>query len=212
MPTPSRSKSKCAALTNSARRSFKANTPAPGRLSGRPPLQRYKLWPYSGGTRTPMIVRWPATIAHSGAIRHQYVDVIDVAPTLLAAAGTSFPKAVDGVPQLPVAGRSFLTSFTSPRAPGREVQYFELRGNRAITAGRWRAVAMHDCDTPFEQDKWELYDLQNDFSESVNLAARYPAKVDQMKSLWAAEWQLFGSGPMREPPKFACASGGALLR
>src|SRR3546814_10198706 len=111
------------------------------------------------------------------SIRRQFVDVIDIAPTLLEASGARFDSVVDGVTQIPVAGRSFLPSVASRKAPGRQVQYFELRGNRAITSGRWRAVAIHDCDRPYADDCWELFDLDRDFSESTDLSSRYPAKV-----------------------------------
>ena len=189
-----------------------AEYPRPWALAGTTPLRRYKLWPYSGGTRTPMIVRWPKGVADPGAVRRQYVDVVDIGPTLLAAAGTQFPAEVDGVRQLPVAGRSILPTFRSARAAGRDVQYFELRGNRAITQGRWRAVAIHDCGTPFENDKWELFDFEQDFSEAVNLAERYPAKLAELKALWASEWQRHGIEPLREPVRFVCASGGTFAR
>jgi len=189
-----------------------AEYPRPWALAGVTPLRRYKLWPYSGGTRTPMIVRWPAVIGDRGAIRRQFVDVVDIGPTLLAAAGTAFPAKVDGIVQMPVAGRSILPTFRSARAPGRQVQYFELRGNRAITEGNWRAVAMHDCGTPFESDRWELFDLSRDFSEAVDLAALHPARLARMKALWHSEWRRHGAGPLKEPASFACRSGGALVR
>ena len=92
------------------------------------------------------------------------------------------------------------------------MQYFELRGNRAITQGRWRAVAIHDCGTPFENDKWELFDFEQDFSEAVNLAERYPAKLAELKALWASEWQRHGIEPLKEPIRSVCASGGSFAR
>src|SRR3546814_3042687 len=141
-------------------------------MVGDTPLRRYKLWPYAGGTRTPPIFRWPRHGRDAGASRRQCVDVIDSAPTLLDAAGARFDSVVEGVTQIPVAGRSFLPTVRSGRAPGRQVQYFELRGNRAITSGRWRAVAIHDCDQPYANDQWELFDLDADFSETTDIAAR----------------------------------------
>src|SRR3546814_9327621 len=103
-----------------------------------------------------MIFHWPRHVRDAGAIRRQFVDVIDIAPTLLDAAGARFDSVVEGVPQIPVAGRSFLPTVRSGRAPGRQVQYFELRGNWAITSGRWRAVANHDCDQSYANDQWEV--------------------------------------------------------
>jgi arylsulfatase len=183
----------------------------PWAMLGTTPLRRYKLWPYSGGTRTPMIVHWPRGVADPGAIRHQFVDVIDIAPTLLAAAGTAFDALVNGVAQLPVAGRSILPTFTSPGAPGRQTQFFELRGNRAITDGDWRAVAMHDCDKPYADDSWQLFNIRQDFSESTDLAARYPARLAHLKALWDSEWQHWVGTPVPQPNSFICTRGAALF-
>ncbi|WP_292959930.1 arylsulfatase [Novosphingobium sp. UBA1939] len=181
-----------------------AEYPRPWAMAGDTPLRRYKLWPYSGGTRTPMIFHWPRMVHDGGAIRRQFVDVIDIAPTLLEAAQARFDMIVEGVPQIPVAGTSFLPTVRSRKAPGRQVQYFELRGNRAITSGRWRAVALHDCDQPYANDRWELFDLDSDFSESTDLAARYPAKVAEMKRLWDAQWAKFGTGELAQPGALTC--------
>src|SRR3546814_12579726 len=90
-------------------------------MVGDTPLRRYKLWPYSGGTRTPMIFHWPRHVRDAGAIRRQFVDVIDIAPTLLDAAGARFDSVVEGVTQIPVAGRPFLPTARSGRAPGRQL-------------------------------------------------------------------------------------------
>lgn len=184
--------------------STQAQYPRPWAMASDTPLRRYKLWPYLGGTRAPMIVHWPERVPDPGAIRQQFVDVVDIAPTLLAAAGTRFDAAVEGVAQLPVAGRSFLSSLGNRDAAGRQVQYFELRGNRAITSGRWRAVAIHDCDTAYADDRWELYDIEADFSETTDLAAVHPAKLAELKTLWQAEWSRYGTGPLKQPPAIFC--------
>lgn len=181
-----------------------AEYPRPWAMVGDTPLRRYKLWPYSGGTRTPMIFHWPRQVTDPGAIRRQFVDVVDIAPTLLEAADTRFDAVVDGLTQIPVAGRSFLSSVRSRKAPGRQVQYFELRGNRAITSGRWRAVAIHDCDQPYANDRWELFDLESDFAESTDLAARYPAKVKELKALWDDQWARYGTGELAQPTALTC--------
>lgn len=181
-----------------------AEYPRPWAMVGDTPLRRYKLWPYSGGTRTPMIFHWPRHVQDPGAIRRQFVDVIDIAPTLLEAAEAQFDMVVDGVAQIPVAGRSFLPTVRSRTAPGRQAQYFELRGNRAITSGRWRAVAIHDCDQPYANDRWELFDLDSDFSETTDLAARHPAKVTEMKALWDDQWARYGTGELAQPGALTC--------
>ena len=171
-----------------------AEYPRPWAMAGVTPFRRYKLWPHLGGVRTPLIVSWPAVIKDGGAVRSQYADVVDIAPTLLAVAGAKFADTVDGQRQLPVAGRSFAATFADPKAPpARTIQYFELRGNRAITDGGWRAVALHKCDEG--QDRWELYNTDVDFAESVDLAARHPQELARLKRLWDQEWGKYGSGP-----------------
>lgn len=189
-----------------------AEYPRPWALAGDTPFRRYKLWPYSGGTRTAMIVRWPGHVTDAGSVRRQYVDVIDIAPTVLAAAGTSFSPTLDGTAQIPIAGHSFLPTLNSASAPGRQVQYFELRGNRAITDGNWRAVTMHDCETPFESDRWALFDLSRDFAEDKDISAEHPDQLTRLKTAWQREWDRYGYGPLREPTAWLCKSGGAFER
>ncbi|MCI4591702.1 arylsulfatase [Sphingobium sp. BYY-5] len=175
--------------------------PRPWAWAGDTPLRRYKVWPYAGGVRTPLIVSWPSMIRDGGAVRTQFVDPIDLAPTLLDAAGTSFARTVDGVAQIRVAGQSIRATFRDPAARTRSVQYFELRGQRAITSGHWRAVAMHKYGTDFAKDKWELFDLSKDYSESTDLASRYPAKLEEMKTLWWREARKYSTPPLAEPPE-----------
>lgn len=168
---------------------------------GTTPFNRYKVWPYAGGVRTPMILSWPAG-ADAGAVRDQYVDVIDLAPTFVDVAGARYETEVKGQPVIPVAGRSLRASLRNPRAPSpREVQYFELRGNRAIRQGDWRAVAMHQIGTDFDNDRWELFNLAADFSESVDLSARYPEKLSELKALWWSEARRYANPPISEPPE-----------
>jgi len=176
-----------------------AEYPRPWAWAGSTPFRRYKVWPYAGGVRTPLILSWPAVVRDSGAIRTQFVDAIDLAPTLLDAAGTRFATAVNGQGQLPVAGRSIRATIRNPSAPTRSVQYFELRGQRAITSGHWRAVAMHKYGTDFAKDKWELFDLSKDYSESTDLATRYPAKLAEMKALWWREARTYSTPALAEP-------------
>ncbi|NBC35064.1 sulfatase-like hydrolase/transferase [Novosphingobium sp. FSY-8] len=173
----------------------------PWAMAGSAPFRRYKLWPYLGGVRTPLIIAWPGKIRDGGAIRRQYVDVVDLAPTLADVAGTAFPRAVAGRAELPVAGKSIRATLFSGAAPAaRQVQYFELRGNRAITDGRWRAVAVHKQGTPFDQDRWMLFDTVTDFAEANDLAARYPARLAAMKALWWAQARLYSTPALAEPP------------
>lgn len=171
----------------------------PCAMAGVTPFRRYKLWPYAGGIRTPLIIAWQRGIAAKGAIRPQLVDAVDIAPTLPDAASTAFHETVDGERQIPVAGQSIRATFASPSAGGRQVQFFELRGNRAITSGRWKAVAVHRSNTDFESDRWELFDTAADYSESRDLAARYPAKLEKLKALWWSEARKYSDPPLAEP-------------
>ncbi|NLR73347.1 arylsulfatase [Novosphingobium sp. ERN07] len=173
----------------------------PWAMLGSTPFRRYKVWPQLGGVRTPLIVSWPKAIKDRGAIRSQLVDVTDLAPTFADVAGTRFPTKVGNVPELPVAGKSIRPTLASAKAPGRKVQYFELRGNRAITSGKWRAVAVHKQMTDFETDVWQLYDTQADFSESTDLAAKYPAKVAELKALWWKEARKYSTPALAEAPE-----------
>ncbi|MBT2186089.1 arylsulfatase [Sphingobium nicotianae] len=173
----------------------------PWAMLGATPFRRYKLWPNLGGVRVPMLLSWPRVVKDGGAIRGQYVDVVDVAPTLAEAAGTAFAKRVGGQAQIPVAGTSFLRSVRSAAAPEtRPVQYFELRGNRAITAGHWRAVAIHRQGSDFDTDPWQLFNVATDPSETHDLAAEQPKKLAEMKTLWWREARKYSSPALAEPP------------
>lgn len=170
-------------------------------MAGATPYRRYKLWPYLGGVRDALIVDWPGHIQDTGGIRNQYVHVTDIAPTIVQAVGTHFDDVASGEKQVPVTGRSFLKSISDANAPPtRTVQYFLLLGNRAITSGNWRAVAMHKPGTPFSQDRWQLFDLTNDPTEIHDLGKEDPAKLKEMEQLWESEAAKYGALPLVESP------------
>ncbi|MGE4322564.1 MAG: arylsulfatase [Sphingobium sp.] len=171
----------------------------PWAMAGVTPFRRYKLWPYAGGIRTPLIVSWNNGIKAKGSVRTQHVDAVDISPTLLDVAGTSFRTKADGADLLPVAGRSIRASFTSSTAGGRDVQFFALRGNRAITVGDWKAVAIHSYGTDFAQDRWALFNVARDFSESEDLSARYPEKLKELQAIWWDEARKYSDPPLAEP-------------
>ena len=171
----------------------------PWAMAGVTPFRRYKLWPFAGGVRTPLIVSWKARIADGGAIRQQPVDTIDLAPTILDAVGARFHDTVAGVKQIPVAGRSIKATWSSATAQTRPVQFFELRGNRAIRSGKWRAVAMHRINTRYEQERWQLFDTSTDFAEANDVSARYPAKLAELRALWAKEAARYSNPAVTDP-------------
>lgn len=173
----------------------------PWAAAGSAPFHRYKLWPSLGGVRTPLAITWPGHIKEAG-IRHQYVNMIDIAPTILEAAGTKFADEIDGVKQIPVAGKSILKTLNDPTAKTRDTQFFELRGQRAITQGKWRAVAYHKLNTDFADDKWQLFNTEEDFSESTDLASKYPKKVEEMKKLWWSEAKKYSDPAVVKPVEF----------
>lgn len=174
----------------------------PWAYAGNTPFRRYKLWPFLGGVRTPLIISWPQAIEQKGEIRSQYVNTVDIAPTILDAAGTEFASSVDGIKQIPVAGKSILPTLNSASAKTRDTQYFQLRGQRAITQGKWRAVAMHKLGSDYSDDVWMLFDTDKDFSESTDLADKYPEKVEELKKLWWEQARQHSNPPVVDPKAF----------
>jgi len=165
---------------------------------GGTPFKKYKLWPYAGGVRDPLIINWPKVIQDHGAIRNQFVDVIDITPTVLDILGIEVPDKIDGVKQMDMHGKSIYKTFRDPQAQTRNTQFFDLRGNRAIYHDGWRAIATHKNGTSFEDDKWELYHIANDFSESVDLSKKYPQKLEELKDLWWSQAKKYGALPLKE--------------
>jgi arylsulfatase A-like enzyme len=162
--------------------------------AGNTPFQWYKRWVHAGGVRDPLAIQWPARIRDPGAIRSQYHHVVDIAPTVLEAIGVEAPATIHGIPQLPIEGTSFAYTFDEPDAPTRKkVQHYEMFGNRAIWVDGWKAVAAHQRDvhyvmpSPFDEDRWELYHLDEDFSELHDLADEQPDKVAELVERWWAE-------------------------
>lgn len=148
-----------------------------------------------GGVRNPMVVSWPNRIRDHGGLRTQFAHVIDIAPTLYEAAGVPMPRMVDGVAQRPLDGASFISSFDNGKAPSpRTTQYFEIAGTRGLYRDGWLASTYHNKipwrpapGQPFEQDRWELYNLNEDYSQADDLAAREPARLQTMKEQFLVE-------------------------
>jgi len=147
-----------------------------------------------GGTRNGLVVHWPKDIKAKGEVRAQFHHVIDIAPTVLELAGLPQPKVVNGTPQAPIEGVSMAYTFDDAKAKSRHtVQYFEILGNRGIYADGWFAGTTHRAPWEFKpraaltDDKWELYDTRNDFSLANDLAAKNPAKLKELQSLFMKE-------------------------
>jgi arylsulfatase len=162
-----------------------------------------------GGTRDPLIASWPARIKDQGGLRSQFHHVIDIAPTIYEAAGIPFPEVVDGVKQEPLAGASLLATFDNPNAPeNHHVQFFEMLGNRGIYKDGWWAGARHlvpwgisskfdlFLSAPIGQHPWELYNLNDDYSQAHDLAAKNPEKLKEMQELFDSEAKKYHVYPL----------------
>lgn len=164
--------------------------------AGNTPFQWTKqVASHFGGTRNGMVMHWPKGIkASGGAVRSQFHHVVDVAPTVLEAAKIPQPKEVAGVKQRPMDGVSMLYSVDAPEAPERhKTQYFEMFGNRGIYHEGWVACTRHSIpwllvqNPPLKGDVWELYHVDEDFSEARNLAAEKPEKLKELQAVFAKE-------------------------
>jgi arylsulfatase len=173
-----------------------AQYPAGWAWAGNTPFQWGKrIGSHLGGTRDPMVVSWPGHMSGAGGVRSQYAHVIDVAPTVLEAAGVARPASVNGVAQQPMDGVSFLSTLANADAPEyRSTQYFEMHGNRSIYNNGWVAAQRtallpwgYTATADGRSPAWELYDLTRDYSESKDLAGAYPEKLEELKSLFNAE-------------------------
>jgi arylsulfatase A-like enzyme len=157
-----------------------------------------------GGTRNPAIVHWPAKIQATGELRHQFCHVIDVAPTVLEAAGLPEPTQVHGVTQEPMHGVSMAYSFADPAAPERHTtQYFEMFGNRGIYHNGWSAITRHTIPweqhgqhPPFDADVWELYDGTRDWTQAHDLAATQPERLAELQRLFLLEAGKYNVFPL----------------
>jgi len=159
-----------------------------------------------GGTRNPMVIAWPSRMKPSAAMRSQFTHVIDIAPTILEAAGIPEPDAVEGIEQEPMDGTSFLYTLDDADAEERHTtQYFEMFGARGIYKDGWWAASRPDRlpwdvspetiakmgpDTDWDPDRdvgWELYDLTKDFSQASDVASEHPDKVRELQEIWWSE-------------------------
>lgn len=165
-----------------------SNFPQGWAMASNTPLKRYKQNTHGGGIRDPLVVSWPKRIPARGEVRERFAHACDLVPTLLDLIGIKPPETVQGVAQAPLEGESFAASLTDPAAPPRKAaQYFEMFGHRGLWQDGWKAVAFHPPGTPFEEDRWELYRLDRDFSETEDLAQAEPGRLAAMVDDW---WRI----------------------
>jgi len=183
-----------------------SNFPHGWAMASNTPLRRYKQNTHGGGIRDPFVASWPNRLPARGELRHQFVHATDLAPTLLELIGVTAPATIAGVPQMPLEGESFARSLTDAAAPSRQSpQYFEMFGHRGLWRQGWKAVAYHPPGTPFDTDKWELFHLDRDFSETHDLAEAEPERLAQMIATWWEEAERHNVLPLddRFGPRFA---------
>jgi len=151
-----------------------------------------------GGTRNGMVAHWPAGIKAKGEVRSQFTHVIDIAPTVYEATKIPAPKTVNGIAQDPIEGVSFLYSFDDANAKEKHTtQYFEMFGNRAIYSDGWYARTIHRAAwnqkpyTGLAEDKWELYNSNEDFSLANDLASQNADKLKELQALFMSEGEKY---------------------
>ncbi|HEY2707704.1 MAG TPA: arylsulfatase [Caulobacteraceae bacterium] len=170
---------------------------------GNTPLRWYKQNTHGGGVRDPLVVHWPGKLAGAGETRTGFCHAIDVAPTILEALGIEAPANVGGVPQTPMHGTSFAATFQADAKVERGAQYFEMGGHRGLYLEGWKIVTRHTSGTAYDDDRWELYNLAEDISETDDLAEREPARLKAMIARWWAEAETHGVLPLDDRPAFA---------
>jgi arylsulfatase A-like enzyme len=151
-----------------------------------------------GGTRNGVVIRWPKGIKAKGEIRSQFTHAIDIAPTVFEACKIPAPAMVNGIKQDPIEGTSMLYSFDDAKAKERHTtQYFEMFGNRAIYSNGWYARTIHrpawqaKPTASLQEDTWDLYDSNTDFTLSNNLASKNPEKLKELQALFMTEGEKY---------------------
>jgi arylsulfatase A-like enzyme len=157
------------------------------------PFKMFKRYSnFAGGTCDPLVISWPKGIKARGEIRNQYHHSVDIVPTILDICGLEMPKVYKGVEQYPLSGISMRYTFdASPDAPTKKHrQYYSMLGTRAIWEDGWKAVSLHAPLTGkghFDQDEWQLYNVDSDRAESQDLSKKYPDKLASMIKDWMEE-------------------------
>ena len=161
------------------------------------PLRWYKQNTYAGGVRTPLVISWPDGVTHTGEVRTQFVHAIDITPTLLDLVGVEPQPSYRGVDQMPYHGASIREVLGDAGSPAtRDRQYFEMIGHRAMWQQGWKALTRHRRNEPFEDDPWELYHIDSDFSECNDVAIVHPEKLADLVRQWSEEAARYSVFPL----------------
>jgi len=152
------------------------------------PFPYWKRWAGAeGGVADMCLVAWPAKIPASTDIRDQYIHAVDIVPTVYDLLGIQPPAVLKGYPQNPIEGESFAAALTDASVPGKRTQFYTMLGQRALYHDGWLASALHPPLSSwgnFMADEWELFHLETDRSQTTNLAAQEPERLEELKALW----------------------------
>ena len=175
---------------------------------GNTPGKRYKQNTHGGGVRDPLIISWPDGLepAVHGQVRTQFHHVIDLTPSILEMTGVSAPSHVKGIDQQPIEGTSLVYTLAPEAAdavavPTRKTrQYFEMQGHRGIWEDGWKAVTFHEHNADLDDDRWELYHLDEDFSECHDLVNEEPDRLAHLIGVFWEEAERYGVLPIMDKP------------
>jgi hypothetical protein len=152
------------------------------------PFKMWKRYNFEGGVADPLVISWPNGISAKGELRHQFLHATDIVPTIYDLLGVELPQEVKGYQQIPLEGVSFQSTFESDDVPTpKESAFFSMLGSRAVYHKGWKAVSVHPTIAGwghFDQDRWELYNKEEDPTESHDLAAQEPVKLQEMINHW----------------------------
>jgi len=166
------------------------------------PFKMWKRYNFEGGVADPLIISWGKGIATRGELRHQFCHATDIVPTMYDLLGVELPEAVKGYQQIPLEGVSLRPTFESDKAPTpKETGFFSMLGSRAIWHKGWKAVTVHPTIAgwgKFEHDRWELYNTYADPTESRDLAAENPTKLQELINLWFHEAGKYHGLPLMD--------------
>lgn len=166
------------------------------------PFKLYKRYAnYEGGTADAFVICWPRGIQARGELRHQYIHAVDIVPTIYDCLNIEPPATVKGWTQSPLEGASFRATFANASAPPpKQTQFYEMAGTRGIWHKGWHANAVHPPAPAdwghFLRDRWELFNLEEDRNQMHDLAARFPEKLEELKSLWFIQAGYFKALPL----------------
>lgn len=178
----------------------KANYPLGWAMATNTPFRQWKQDANTeGGTRNPFIIYYPKGISQKGGIRDQYSHVIDVLPTTLELIKADVPTVINGYKQEAIEGTSLAYSVNDAKAASRHtVQYYEVKGSRSVYSNGWKAGTLHKPGDDFNKDVWELYNLNEDFNERVNLASKHPEKLKELQALFDEQAALYNIYPLKD--------------